>query len=100
MVLRPLRPAGAWPSPDISPLRARDLSGLPPAVVLLAEYDVLHDEGAAYAEALRAAGVATEVRDHPGLTHGFIRLHNLCEPVREAVAALGRDIAKACRAAA
>lgn len=92
-------PEALWASPDISPLHAPDLSGLPPAVVTLAEYDVLHDEGLAYAKALQAAGVPVILRDLPGLTHGHIRLHNLCEPVREEVAALGRDIAAACAAA-
>ncbi|SFJ11783.1 alpha/beta hydrolase [Albimonas pacifica] len=92
-------PPEAWATPDISPLRARDLSGLPPAVVTLAEYDVLRDEGLAYARALEAAGVPVTLREAPGLTHGFIRLHNLCAPVAEELAAIGRDIARACEAA-
>ena len=65
----------------------------------LAEYDVLRDEGRAYAEALEAAGVPVTLRECPGLTHGFIRLHNLCEPVAEELSTLGRDIARACEAA-
>ncbi|WP_339948997.1 alpha/beta hydrolase [uncultured Albimonas sp.] len=92
-------PREAWPTPDISPIRAQDLSGLPPAVVTLAEYDVLRDEGLAYARALEAAGVPVTLREIPGLTHGFIRLHNLCEPAAEELAAIGRDIARACKAA-
>jgi acetyl esterase len=57
--------------PRVSPLRADDLSGLPPAVVVTGGFDPLRDEGNQYAEALAAAGVAVDHRQFGSLVHGF-----------------------------
>ncbi|KUI26925.1 alpha/beta hydrolase [Mycobacterium sp. GA-2829] len=57
--------------PDVSPLLADDLSGLPPALVLTGGFDPLRDEGNRYAEALRAAGVPVDHREEGSLIHAF-----------------------------
>ena len=66
-------PGAAQRSPDVSPLRAADLSGLPPTMLVLAECDPLTDEATDYADRLRADGVAVTVRVWPGMIHGFLR---------------------------
>ena len=77
--------------PRVSPIFADDLSGLPPALIIAAEYDTLRDEAHAYAERLHAAGVAARYACYPGMVHGFLQMGGL---VSEAQAAL-EDIARA-----
>jgi acetyl esterase len=57
--------------PRVSPLRAPDLSGLPPAVIGVAEFDELRHQGRRYADALQAAGVEVVFHEGPGMIHGF-----------------------------
>jgi acetyl esterase len=57
--------------PGVSPLLADDLTGLPPALVLVGGFDPLRDEGIAYAEAMRAAGVEVDLRVEGTLVHAF-----------------------------
>ncbi|MBU6444086.1 MAG: alpha/beta hydrolase [Alphaproteobacteria bacterium] len=89
-------PEGADPNdPRLSPLRAADVSGLPPAYMLLAGFDPLYDEGLAYATKMRAAGVPVTVADHPDMVHDFVMMHAVVPRGREAL----QDIAAALKAA-
>jgi len=79
-------------NPDASPLRAEDLAGSPPALVVTAEADPLRDEGEAYAEALRDAGVAVHARRYEGTVHGFWRWLAATSVSRRAVDEVGQAL--------
>jgi acetyl esterase len=66
----------------VSPLRAKNLAGLAPAVVCTAWFDPLRDEGKAYADALASAGVATNYHDGLGLIHGYFGLGEASQTAR------------------
>jgi len=80
--------------PRVSVLRADDLAGLPPAYVTTAGFDPLRDEGEAYAERLREAGVEVTLRRHPGLIHGFANMTAVSSTARAAM----QEVARALRA--
>ncbi len=69
-----------------SPLQASDLSGLPPATVITAEFDPLRDEGEAYGRRLIEAGVKTTVARYGGVIHGFFGMGNVIDKANAAVA--------------
>jgi acetyl esterase len=79
----------------MSPLLAKDLSGLPPAYVVTAGFDPLRDEGKAYADKLDAAGVPVTYVNYPGMIHGFFSLRGLIPKAREAIAAASAAVSAA-----
>lgn len=79
-------------SPDASPLRAVTLSGLPPAYVIVAEYDPLRDDGLGYAKRLEAEGVPVTLRHHRDMMHGFFGLPNVADVANRAIADVGEVV--------
>ena len=75
-----------------APLHARDHSGLPPALVITAEFDPLHDEGAAYARCLSEAGVPTKHSDYDAMIHGFFGLWAYVDRSKEAIAEVAETL--------
>jgi acetyl esterase/lipase len=78
--------------PRVSPLRVADVADLPPTCIHTAEFDPLRDEGAAYAERLREAGVETTYRCHSGMIHLFYGMGGLIPYVATAYRQMGIDI--------
>ena len=70
--------------PKASPLDAKDLTGLPPATVITAQIDPLHDDGMMYADKLKAAGVKVMYRNFDGVTHEFFGMGTVVDEAKEA----------------
>ncbi len=90
-----LGPDGDGGHPLASPLRAADLAGLPPALLVTAGCDPLRDEGLAYANRLRTAGVDVTLSHHPRMFHGFLGFPDLLPEAGEAVAEVADAVASA-----
>jgi acetyl esterase len=82
-------------TPYVLASRAESLRGLPPATIVLAECDPLHDMGVAYAERLRADGVPVELRVYAGMIHAFFSFAGLFAKGREAVVDAGKAVGAA-----
>ncbi len=81
---------GDGENPDASPLRAKDLRNLPPALVMTAEYDTLRDEGAAYAQRLTEAGVPVTYRCYAGMIHLYLGPESIADIGRQLGTAFAR----------
>lgn len=87
--------AGEANNPYVSPLRADDLSDLPPALIVTAEYDPLRDEGEAYGKRMQAAGVSVTLSRYPGMIHAFIRMTARLDKAKAALYEVGGALRRA-----
>lgn len=81
-------------NPLVSPLLAHDLSGIPPAFIVNADYDVLRDDGFMYAEALRQAGVAVRHSNYIRAPHGLLSMPRLLPVARQMIAEIAAEISR------
>ncbi|MDP6706081.1 MAG: alpha/beta hydrolase [Alphaproteobacteria bacterium] len=78
-----------------SPIKAASHAGLAPALIVAAEYDVLHDDAVAYAETLRGAGVPVTYSEYPGMIHAFFSMPSKIDGTARAQAEVGAALRQA-----
>ena len=86
--------------PHASPIFAKDHSGLPPALIQVAEHDPLRDDGIRYAEVLNRSDVPVRFTDYVGMPHGYLNFPLLCRAAPQALAELCQEISRCCASAA
>lgn len=84
--------AAAFADPRVQPILAKDFARLPPALVIVAEYDILRDDGEEYAGRLKAAGVPVDLHRYPGTIHGFFNIGGTIAAGREAIAEIAAKL--------
>ena len=90
-----LPPEADLNDPRVSPLAAKDVSGVAPAYVVVAGFDPLRDEGKAYADRLKAAGVAVDFVEFDSMIHGFIGMEGLVPQAGQALKDAGKALSNA-----
>lgn len=83
---------GELTNPYVSPLLADDLSGLPPAFIVISEFDILRDEAESYGKRLKEAGVSVEMKIYPGQIHDFVIFGKVMPMAKEALADCCREL--------
>ncbi|CAN5755488.1 alpha/beta hydrolase [soil metagenome] len=83
----------------VSPIFADDLSSLPPALIITAEYDTLRDEAKAYADRLESSGVRTKYSCYSGMVHGFLQMAGLVVEAQQAIDEISLWCVEDCREA-
>jgi acetyl esterase len=72
-----------WSDEKAVPNLTRDVSGLPPAFITVADHDPLHDDGVLFFQKLQAAGITCSIRKEPALAHSYMRARNVSAPAKK-----------------